>query len=33
IIKHRDYFNVGELLYKHIPILGSVVNYIDKRAG
>ena len=33
IVKHRDYFNVGELLYKHIPILGSVVSYIDKRAG
>lgn len=33
IIKHRDYFNVGELLYKHIPLLGSVINYIDKRAG
>ncbi|WP_338363332.1 nuclear transport factor 2 family protein [uncultured Pseudoalteromonas sp.] len=33
IIKHRDYFNVGELLYKHIPLLGGVINYIDKRAG
>ncbi|MBQ4859644.1 nuclear transport factor 2 family protein [Pseudoalteromonas sp. MMG007] len=33
ILKHRDYFNVGELLYKHIPLLGSVINYIDKRAG
>jgi len=33
IIKHRDYFNVGELLYKHIPLLGSIVKFIDKRAG
>ena len=33
IINHRDYFNVGEMLYKHIPILGGVINYIDKRAG
>jgi ketosteroid isomerase-like protein len=33
IINHRDYFNVGELLYKHIPLLGSVINLIDKRAG
>lgn len=33
IIKHRDYFNVGELLYKHIPLLGSVIKLIDKRAG
>ena len=33
IIKHRDYFNVGELLYKHIPLLGSVIKLIDKRTG
>ena len=33
IIKHRDYFNLGELLYKHIPLLGSVIKLIDKRAG
>lgn len=33
IIEHRDYFNVGELLYKHIPLLGSVIKLIDKRAG
>lgn len=33
IIKHRDYFNAGELLYKHIPLLGNIINFIDKRAG
>ena len=33
IVHHRDYFNVGELLYKHIPVLGAVINFIDKRAG
>lgn len=33
IVTHRDYFDVGELLYKHIPLLGGVVRYINKRAG
>jgi len=33
IINHRDYFNAGELLYKHIPLLGNIINFIDKRAG
>ncbi|HEA17943.1 hypothetical protein LCGC14_2560880 [marine sediment metagenome] len=32
IINHRDYFDVGALLYRHIPLLGSVIKYIDKRA-
>ncbi|CAM3779709.1 MULTISPECIES: nuclear transport factor 2 family protein [Pseudoalteromonas] len=33
IISHRDYFDVGALLYRHVPLLGSVINYIDKRAA
>lgn len=32
IITHQDYFDVGELLYRHIPIIGSVIKLIDKRA-
>ena len=33
IINHRDYFDVGAMLYRHIPVLGSAVKYIDKRAS
>ncbi|MGO2013162.1 MAG: nuclear transport factor 2 family protein [Pseudoalteromonas sp.] len=33
IISHRDYFDVGSLLYRHIPVLGSIVKLIDKRAA
>lgn len=33
IINHRDYFDVGALLYRHIPVLGSIVKLIDKRAA
>ncbi|MAD03634.1 MAG: transcriptional regulator [Pseudoalteromonas sp.] len=33
IIEHRDYFDVGAMLYRHIPVLGSAVKFIDKRAS
>lgn len=33
IISHRDYFDVGALLYRHIPLLGSVIKHIDKKAA
>ncbi len=32
IIQHQDFFDVGALLYRHIPIVGSVIKLIDKRA-
>lgn len=28
VIKHRDYFDLGEMLYEAIPILGRVVKMI-----
>lgn len=28
---HRDYFDSSELIYKNIPILGSVIQFIEKR--
>lgn len=28
---HRDYFDMGEFIYEHIPVLGSVTKYIKKR--
>lgn len=27
-IKHRDYFDVGSMVYEHVPLLGSIVRYI-----
>ncbi|CAM4028123.1 nuclear transport factor 2 family protein [Vibrio neonatus] len=33
IIHHRDYFDMGEMLYENLPILGSVVKAIKKRMG
>lgn len=31
IIYHRDYFDLGEMVYQNIPILGSVVAMIRQR--
>ncbi len=30
---HRDYFDLGAMLYEHIPILGSIVTTIKRRLG
>jgi hypothetical protein len=28
VIKHRDYFDMGEFIYEHVPLLGSLIKYI-----
>lgn len=28
---HRDYFDLGALLYEHVPLLGGVVNALKRR--
>jgi hypothetical protein len=28
---HQDYFDGGDLLYQHVPVLGSVISYLKKR--
>ena len=33
VAHHRDYFDVGSLLYRQIPILGYLVKLVDKRAA
>ncbi|TKB47470.1 nuclear transport factor 2 family protein [Thalassotalea mangrovi] len=30
---HRDYLDVGAMLYEHIPVLGRLVKLIKSRAG
>ena len=32
VILHRDYFDGAAMLYQHIPVLGSLINLIKKRA-
>lgn len=33
VIYHRDYFDLGEMLYEHLPVLGSVIKTIKQRLG
>ncbi len=33
VIYHRDYLDVGAMLYEHIPVLGHAVKFIKKRAS
>lgn len=32
IEKHRDYTDLGQMLYEHIPVLGAVIRTLKKRA-
>jgi hypothetical protein len=32
VIMHRDYLDVGAMLYEHIPLLGLAVKAVKKRA-
>ncbi len=31
VSQHRDYFDVGAMLYEHLPLMGSVVRWLKKR--
>ncbi|WP_443019961.1 nuclear transport factor 2 family protein [Shewanella sp. OMA3-2] len=33
IFYHRDYFDAGEMLYQHVPILGGVIRMLNNRMG
>jgi hypothetical protein len=33
VIYHRDYIDLGAMLYEHLPVLGKVTQWIKKRAG
>ncbi|GEM77136.1 nuclear transport factor 2 family protein [Vibrio sagamiensis] len=33
IIYHRDYFDLGEMLYENLPLLGSVIKSVKQRLG
>ncbi|MCE0496237.1 nuclear transport factor 2 family protein [Vibrio salinus] len=31
VIYHRDYFDMGQMIYEHLPLLGSAIHFIKKR--
>lgn len=33
IVSHRDYYDMGELLYEHIPLLGAMVKKLKHRVS
>lgn len=33
VIFHRDYLDLGQMLYEHIPLLGRIVRWIKVRAS
>lgn len=33
VLYHRDYLDVGAMLYEHVPLLGNVIRTIKKRSG
>jgi hypothetical protein len=30
-VYHRDYFDMGAFIYEHVPILGSLINFIKSK--
>ncbi len=33
VIYHRDYFDLGEMLYENLPLLGAVIRTVKQRLG
>ena len=33
VICHRDYFDVGSMLYENVPVVGDLVRLIKNRAA
>ncbi|QPI41110.1 nuclear transport factor 2 family protein [Pectobacterium aroidearum] len=31
VIYHRDYYDMGAMLYQHVPLLGSLIHYLKSR--
>ncbi len=31
VISHRDYFDAGQMLYEHLPLLGRTIRYLKRR--
>ena len=33
IERHRDYLDLGQMLYEHLPLIGTVIKTVKKRAS
>ena len=33
VIYHRDYIDVGQMLYEHVPVLGGIIRWLKRRAS
>lgn len=33
VIYHRDHFDLGSMIYQHIPVLGRIIKTINRRLG
>lgn len=33
VIKQVDYFDVGSMIYEHIPVIGTAIKFIKQKAG
>ncbi len=33
VVSHRDYFDIGQLLYENLPLMGGVIRWIRNQAG
>lgn len=33
VLRHRDYWDVGEEVYEKIPVLGAIVRFVRRRIG
>lgn len=33
VIYHRDYFDLGEMLYENLPLLGSLIRLVKQKVG
>lgn len=31
VVYHRDYFDMGQLVYEHVPLLGRVIGHVKAR--
>ncbi len=31
VVKHEDFYDMGAMLYQHVPLLGSIVKKINKK--
>lgn len=33
VLRHQDYFDLGAMIYEHLPLMGSLTRTIKKRLG